>query len=379
MSAVIFSVVSDDLPRSSCCPTGPQETDLSALRQRLLDLEMDVLALRRSSREYVTFDALQKELDEVHRRVRLSSMVTRETPTTPGRFISPDDPIYKSMMARLEELEHTTMRRSDTVIAGGRMLVKHDDDKERLALERRVSDLQRVVKLMQREEARRQDNLEIRIRQLEGLVEEMLREGKNKETFLLDSFEALRDGISSSLLPFLDAFKLDITRHLEGTQKSEAEGLRREVADAVITEHRRVDGMIDEMVSKVDARIKQTAASLREGFQAAIVDEVAQKMTRLDGSVCHLPKEVVSVGVGREDGSGRVGVWRLLGSTVADNESPTRQTLEVQDDVKSMERDDAVRQPLTEGDSKSDGSSAEASPDALLDELGGDPWDGDED
>ncbi|KAF4655993.1 hypothetical protein FOZ61_007246 [Perkinsus olseni] len=366
MSAVIFSVVSDDLPRSSCCPTGPQETDLSALRQRLLDLEMDVLALRRSSREYVTFDALQKELDEVHRRVRLSSMVTRETPTTPGRFISPDDPIYKSMMARLEELEHTTMRRSDTSASLGRQQQQqHDDDKERLALERRVSDLQRVVKLMQREEARRQDNLEIRIRQLEGLVEEMLREGKNKETFLLDSFEALRDGISSSLLPFLDAFKLDITRHLEGTQKSEAEGLRREVADAVITEHRRVDGMIDEMVSKVDARIKQTAASLREGFQAAIVDEVAQKMTRLDGSVCHLPKEVVSVGVGREDGS--------------DNESPTRQTLEVQDDVKSMERDDAVRQPLTEGDSKSDGSSAEASPDALLDELGGDPWDGDED
>ncbi|KAF4699076.1 hypothetical protein FOZ63_032399 [Perkinsus olseni] len=304
----------DALSRSSCCPTAPQETDLSALRQRLLDLEMDVLALRRSSREYVTFDALQKELDGVHRRARLSSMVTRETPTTPGRFISPDDPIYKSVMVRLEELEHTAMRRSDTVMAGGRMLVK------------------RVVKLLQQREevgvsilhrptidasqARRQDNLEIRIRQLEGLVEEMLREGKNKETFLLDRFEALRDGLSRSLLPFLDAFKLDVTRHLEETQKSEAEGLRREVADAVITEQRRVDGMIDEMVSEVDARIKQTAASLREEFRAVIDDEVAQKVTRLDGSACHPPKEVVSVGVGREDGT--------------DNESPTRQALEVQ-------------------------------------------------
>ncbi|KAF4713737.1 hypothetical protein FOZ63_017729, partial [Perkinsus olseni] len=106
-------------------------------------------------------------------------------------------------------------------------------------------------------------------------------------------------------------------------------------------------------------------ASIREEFRAAIDDEVAQKVTRLDGSVCHLPEEVVSVGVGREDGS--------------DNEGPTRQALEIQDDVKSMERDDAVRQPLPEGDGKSDGSSAEASPDALLDELGGDPWDDDGD
>ncbi|KAF4692403.1 hypothetical protein FOZ60_013516 [Perkinsus olseni] len=314
------------LSRSSCCPTAPQETDLSALRQRLLDLEMDALALRRSSREYVTFDALQKELDGVR--------------------------VSKVEACTLQELEHTAMRRSDTVMAGGRMLVK----------------------------ARRQDNLEMRIRQLEGMVAEMLRVGKNKETFLLDRFEALRDGLSRSLLPFLDEIKLDITSHIEETQKSEAEGLRREVADAVITEQRRVDGMIDEMVSEVDARIKQTAASIREEFRAAIDDEVAQKVTRLDGSVCHLPEEVVSVGVGREDGSGRVGVWRLLGSTVADNEGPTRQALEIQDDVKSMERDDAVRQPLPEGDGKSDGSSAEASPDALLDELGGgDPWDDDGD
>ncbi|KAF4736340.1 hypothetical protein FOZ62_003351 [Perkinsus olseni] len=194
------------------CSTAPQETDLSALRQRLLDLEMDALALRRSSREYVTFDALQKELDEVHRRVRLSSAVTRETPTTPGKFISPEDPIYRSMMVRLEELEHTAMRRSDTSASLGRQ--QQYDDNGRLALERRVSDLQRVVKSMQQREARPQDNLEMRIRQLEGMVAEMLRVGKNKETFLLDRFEALRDGLSRSLLPFLDEIKLDITSHV---------------------------------------------------------------------------------------------------------------------------------------------------------------------
>ncbi|KAF4661846.1 hypothetical protein FOL47_006522 [Perkinsus chesapeaki] len=364
------------------------EAHLDSLRQRVAEMENETLALRRSSRDYVTVNSLEKRLNEVEKRRPERTLFPkhvcrcRDAVPSSGGYLSVEDPIYRSLCSRLEDLEMSSLRRTDRhFIEDCAKSVIGQTETERSALVKRIERLDKAMKILQADSVKmdRCDVLESRIGKLEmGRVHE-----KDEQFQLADRhnlnfrFDALREGLSSHILRVIEVLKNDIYKQVDGSIQSYVANLEQSLSDALLSERRlfneNIDARVEEMVKNLSERLKEDTRLLREECLKGVDEMLSASIAGKVGS----PRSVI---VETQESKHADKIVDEPKMPITEPEESNNEELQFAQTPLIMKSEVAVVEDenSSQSESISDDEASVHDPDALLAELGND-WDNESD